>query len=296
MLFFFISFLAQSEPTIILSADGLELTFEGDGIINQEITRKKGIYTKIQKVYVDGASSLSSNSFESFESMVSISLTDTITEIGANCFKGCTKLQEFTFPNDIETIQSGLFCDCTSLKIVRINAKVSSIDTFTLFMNCQSLTTFNVSLSNQFLSTDDTYSFLLSKNGSILYSAPGIANQVIPSTVKIIRTNCYYAVTLTSIDFSKCQIEEIQSYGCRAIKINSLTFPSTLLRVQSMSFYQATISSLSFPSSLIYFDSEVLSGIIGLTMMKAENSTALTSKNGMIMDYAETVIFLLIQL
>ena len=66
------------------------------------------------------------------------------TEIGSNCFKGCTSLEDISISSSVETIGEGAFENCTSLETVIMWAKPEEIKANT-FKGCSSLTDISIS-------------------------------------------------------------------------------------------------------------------------------------------------------
>ena len=63
----------------------------------------------------------------------SISLPETITELGKYAFEGCKKLTEVNFPANLATIGNGAFSECTGLTSVSLPETVVEVcdSTFT---------------------------------------------------------------------------------------------------------------------------------------------------------------------
>lgn len=291
LIFWFLLSPSYADPQLNISTDGLGLIFCGSGSISQTLARSKGSYQKIKSVIIDGPSTLEERAFSFFSSLETINLSDTVSSILSNCFQSCTSLMEFTFPFSFTTISDSLFYGCSNLQKVRINASVSSINTNVLFCGCNSLSKFEVSIYNNNFKNDESGSFILSKDGTVLICAPATKNQTIPKSVTKIDLCAYYGFKLQMIDFSQSKLEYINKYAFRMIEIPSLVFPSTLMHVQDNAFFQSTISSLSFPSSLTYFGSNALESLDGLFELNVETSLALIKENGFVMDSNKQIIF-----
>ena len=52
------------------------------------------------------------------KSLTSVTIPDSVTNIGADAFSGCSSLTSVTIPNSVTSIGSGTFYGCTSLTSV----------------------------------------------------------------------------------------------------------------------------------------------------------------------------------
>ncbi len=69
----------------------------------------------------------------------SVSIPDTVTDIGSDAFSGCTNLSEVVFPTNLKNIGSSAFQGCTALTEVRLPEGVTKIGSSS-FQGCTALT------------------------------------------------------------------------------------------------------------------------------------------------------------
>ncbi|MBO5313497.1 MAG: leucine-rich repeat protein [Clostridia bacterium] len=67
--------------------------------------------------------------------LMSISIPDTVEEIGSSAFKGCERLTEITLPSSVTAIGNGAFENCISLERVSIPKSVEKIG-YQIFKGC----------------------------------------------------------------------------------------------------------------------------------------------------------------
>lgn len=67
-----------------------------------------------------------------------ITIPDTVKEIGAFAFMGCSKLKKVSLPNSITVIKSGTFMHCESLKSIKVPSTVTVIND-AAFNGCDNL-------------------------------------------------------------------------------------------------------------------------------------------------------------
>ncbi len=92
------------------------------------------------------------NLYLSGELVTEVSVPNTITEINASAFYGCTSLTSITIPNSVTSIGSYAFRDCTSLTSIEIPSSVTSIG-YEAFYRCTSLT--SIEIPSSFTSLTD---------------------------------------------------------------------------------------------------------------------------------------------
>jgi hypothetical protein len=68
---------------------------------------------------------------------------DSVTEIGASAFYGCSNLESITIPEGVTSIREGTFKSCSSLTSVTIPNSVTSIGEYA-FKGCKNLTTITI--------------------------------------------------------------------------------------------------------------------------------------------------------
>lgn len=77
-------------------------------------------------------------------SLISVTIPDSVTEIGGGTFLDCRSLKSVTIPDGVTKIGLNVFSLCTSLESVMIPASVTSIDEFS-FSECDNLTIYGYS-------------------------------------------------------------------------------------------------------------------------------------------------------
>ena len=103
----------KTEDNLILTKDGKKvLTYISNNVQSQTIP--------------EGVEILEYNSFEDFQAS-EIILSNTLKEIGNNCFNLCPNLTEILIPNSVETIASNAFINCANLESIKIDNTAGSI-------------------------------------------------------------------------------------------------------------------------------------------------------------------------
>lgn len=75
--------------------------------------------------------------------LYSVSIPETVTDMGRYSFTQCTSLQEVTLPKNATAIPDGMFWGCTSLKTIKLPSGVTEIGEYA-FANCSVLGDINL--------------------------------------------------------------------------------------------------------------------------------------------------------
>ncbi len=156
----------------------------------------------------------------------SYSFPETLTTIGGEAFKTCTKLSQLVLPPSVERIKGGAFFG-TGLERITIPASVSDISDYA-FWNCPALREINVDKNNPYFTSVD--GVLYSKDMSTIFRCPKCYPDSafkVPEGVTVIGTNA----------FVECE------------KITSLLLPASLSEIQDCAF-SCSVKSLIIPDSV----------------------------------------------
>ena len=102
--------------------------------------------------------SIGINAFKNCTKLRSVEYNGSITSIGASAFEGCTSLESITLPTTLTSIGSGAFKGCTLLEEIIIPSLVPSIG-YETFKNCTSLETVTINRAHKPLTTLGTNAF-----------------------------------------------------------------------------------------------------------------------------------------
>lgn len=94
--------------------------------------------------------------FHQCENITSVTIPNTIKQIGRNAFGVCTNLKSVTLPNSITTIPLSCFSDCYKLESVTLPNSLTSISDYA-FMNCKILKTITIPSSVESIGNSTFY-------------------------------------------------------------------------------------------------------------------------------------------
>ena len=110
-----------------------------------------------------------------------ITIPGSVTTIGAQAFRGCTGLTSITIPDSVTTIGASLFRDCTHLADVTLSSGITAIPDYA-FSQCFGL--HNLSIPNGVT--------VISRNA---FEWSGLRNINLPSTLTSIGSQAFYKCT-----------------------------------------------------------------------------------------------------
>ncbi len=108
--------------------------YSGSVVIPKEVTYQN----KTIKVV-----SITSNAFFKCSNLQSVTIPNSVTDIGDGAFFGCSSLKSITIPNSVTSIQEYAFKECSGLKSVNMSNSVTSIEDYTFF-GCTNLTSITI--------------------------------------------------------------------------------------------------------------------------------------------------------
>jgi len=128
-----------------------ELTIPG-GIKQPESGLFSGIETLEKVTYLEGTEIIPEYQFAENKLLRSVSLPDTVTEIGEKAFMGCRRLKDISIPESVTCIGYKAFDSCRSLTSVTIPEGVKELND--TFMNCYALREVSLPASLERISKD----------------------------------------------------------------------------------------------------------------------------------------------
>jgi hypothetical protein len=187
-----------------------------------------------------------------FAGLSSVTLPNTVTNIEAGAFQGCTSLTSVTIPNSVVSIGAGAFTGCTTLTNLVIPSSVTSIGAGA-FQGCTSLTTITLP------STTTTIS------ATAFQGSTSLSTINIPGAVTLIETGAFQTCTsLTSFTVDQAnQNYSVDSFGVLFDK-NKTTLIQFPLGISNASY--------TIPSSVTTIATGAFSGSTGLIGINIPNS------------------------
>ncbi len=198
-----------------------------------------------------------SGAFQDCTNLTSITIPDSVTDIGWFTFSGCTSLTSVTIPDGVTYIGWATFFRCTSLTSITIPDGVTSIS-LQAFTGCTSLTSVTIPDSvteiggmafneTPWLTTKKQENPLVVVNNILLNGQTTSGSITIPDNVTFICEDAFSGCTsLTSVTIPD-SVTYIGSYafsGCTSL--TSVTIPDNVTSINSYTFSGCTgLSSIT---------------------------------------------------
>ena len=265
----------------LLYADNWALGYKGEMPVNSAIEIKEGTVgiacgafrnnNNLKSVVCpEGLLYINKSSFENCNNLISISLSNSIIEMGngfsefladAGVFGNCSSLTKVDLPSSLTTIGYSLFYNCSSLYKITIPNSVKYIKS-SAFNGCSSLVSITIPDG------------VISINSSTFKDCSSLNSIIIPNSVKEIESNAFENCSeLLSIElpydiakigdgaFLDCKklkninLGKINSIGFRTFRgctsLNSIEIPDGVTTIGSEAFYGCTsLESMKIPITL----------------------------------------------
>ena len=109
------------------SSDWEDLLLAGFSVRNGILHRESGLCTLEELVIPSGVVGIDSGCFRGSPALRSVTLPETLTELGASAFEDCAALEEIRIPSGITRLRKKTFSGCRALRRITLPASVTSI-------------------------------------------------------------------------------------------------------------------------------------------------------------------------
>jgi hypothetical protein len=280
-----VKYVDMNMPTVeVLDLAGSEYESESiEGAFLSDSTKIKEISLPRNITTIRGTSGYDKNdlyySFYPFEcdSLISITIPESVTNIGWRAFRGCSSLTSINIPEGVTSIGDEAFYGCSSLISIHIPEGVTSIGDWT-FYGCSSLNSINIPKGvtsigcGAFLDCSSLTSINIPEGvTSIGYGAFGDCSSLtsinIPEGVTSIESGAFsYCRSLTSINIPEgvTSIGYEAFYGCSSL--TSINIPEGVTSIGWETFYGcSSLISINIPEGVTSIGGQAFYGCSSLT-------------------------------
>ena len=227
----------------------------------------------------DSVTSIGAGAFSGCENLTTIRLPNGITEISAFAFNECKNLTTITIPDSVTSIGEGAFSDCINLNNFTIPDNIKEIGKHA-FYNCKKFT--SITIPNEV--SEIGYNAFGGCDNITSVTAPAFAASTIPknslSTVVITGgeeiqaaafNDCQKLTKVTLPDSIK-SIGSEAFYGCTNLK--SITLPQNLTAIEDHAFYEcSSLTSITIPDSVTSIGKCAFFGCTRLSKVVFQNTS-----------------------
>ncbi len=185
------------------------------------------------------AQEISNSAFQGASNLTEIIFHNNIRSIGSSAFRNCTGLTEFTYPENMSYIPNTAFYGCTSLKKINLHNNIASI-WYGAFYNCTALESFVFPESVRIL------------EGGIFANCSNLKSVTLPQNITSIGADTFENCTSLETISIPANVKEIGAYafnGCTAL--SSITLPDGVTSLGNNTFQGCTsLTSIVVPNNV----------------------------------------------
>ncbi|MGN0561983.1 MAG: leucine-rich repeat protein [Candidatus Fimenecus sp.] len=210
--------------------------------IGNHLIKAKNTYSGACTVKAD-TKTIADEAFYNCSLLTSITIPNSVMNIGYSTFYNCTSLTSVTLSENITSIGYETFEDCASLTSITIPNSVTSIGSYA-FSGCTSLTNIPI---------PDSVTYI---GGSAFQDCTALASITIPNSVTYIGGSAFQDCTaLASITIPN-SVTEIGSYAFRnCSSLTSINIPDSVTSIDDATFSNCTsLTSITIPDSVTSID------------------------------------------
>ncbi len=213
---------------------------------------------------IDGLTvcAIADEAFYGQSALTSITIPESVTDIGYWAFEECTSLQTVNIPSKVTTLKNGLFSGCSSLSQVTLHNKITEIDS-AVFQKCSSLTSISLPDSvasigyKAFMNCSSLQNITLPAGitkieKSTFAECSSLSSIIIPESVIAIESNAFTncsSLTNVSLPSGLTEISDYLFSYCT--QLSDVKIPTGVISIGAFAFNDCPLKSIDIPAGVI---------------------------------------------
>lgn len=207
-----------------------------------------------------GAANIGNYSFAGYDKLTSITIPDSIINIGISSFWG-TGLETVTIPSKVKSIGKGAFWNCNNLTKINVDAKN------TIYSSDANGVLFDKTKKEliQYPDNSTTTNYIIPKTVTRIndsaFSCPSLTNITIPDSILSIGSSAFWGCdNLKSVTFGEnSQLKSIGDYAfCSCRNLTNLKIPESVTNIGADAFSYTEVWYANIKDGVIYIDNHLI--------------------------------------
>ena len=178
----------------------------------------------------DSVTNIGGAAFSGCSSLVSITIPNSVTNIGGAAFSGCSSLVSITIPNSVTNIGDAAFFGCSSLVSITIPDSVTSIGS-EVFSGCNNLTSMSLPFVLDDRFTKYPFGYIFGKSS---YDGAVATHQLVFENGSSYQTVYYIPSSLKSVIITRGTITSAAFWNCKCL--SNITIGDGVYTIESLAF------------------------------------------------------------
>ena len=214
---------------------------------------------------------IGTGAFAECTGLTSVSIPNSVTSIGRNAFSGCTGLTSVTIGNSVTLIDDDAFRGCTGLTSVSIPNSVTEIGTGAFF-DCTGLTSVTIGnsvtlIGNVAFQGCTGLESIVVEDGNTKYDSRENCNAIIETISNMLLVGCKSTIIPNDVT----SIGKRAFFNCTGL--TSVSIPNSVTSIGKNAFYDCTgLTSVTIGNSVTLIDDDAFRGCTGLTSVNIPHS------------------------